>query len=110
MPYYNINIAPNIPQFSQQVSLDGVVYTLDFFYNTREDSWYLSILDVELTPIISARKMVADWPIMWRSRSASKPPGELWVIDESGAGLDPSLSDLGDRVKLLYADESEQSA
>jgi hypothetical protein len=107
MAYYEIPLTSGTPQFVQQASLDGVVYTLDFYYNTREDSWYFNLLDVERNPIIMGRKMVADWPLLQRSRSASKPPGELYVIDNSGAGLDPSLDDFGDRVSLVYADEAE---
>lgn len=110
MSLFQIPLPQDVPHFTQQVILDGETFTLRCHYNEREDSWYLDLLDVEQNPIVCGRKLVADWPLLHRSRHESLPPGQLYMVDVSEVGEDPSLDDIGSRVILIYADEEELAA
>jgi hypothetical protein len=110
MAFHQIPLIPDNPHFSIQIALDGATYEIECRYNTREGSWYFSLLDADGEPIEMGRKMVADWSMIYRSQHASRPPGEILVLDLSGAGLDPGEGDLDDRVILVYADEDEVAA
>lgn len=110
MSFHQIPLPQDVSHFVQQAILDNVTYTLRCHYNERENSWYMDLLDVEQNPIVCGRKLVADWPLLHRSRHTSLPPGQLYMVDLSDAGIDPSLADIGSRVILVYADEVEMAA
>ena len=110
MAIIRIPLDQDSPEFVQQTQLDGITYTLRFHWNEREQSWYLAIGDVDDVPIVTSRKMVSEWPMLHREQSERKPPGSLWVVDLTGSGEPPGLSDLDKRVVLLYLDEEEMEA
>jgi len=107
MAILRIPLPQGLPQFVQQVPLDGRTYTLRFHWNEREESWYMELADAEDVTIIAARKLVANWPLLHRRPDERKPPGELFVIDATGPGVDPGLQDLDQRVQLQYFDAEE---
>ena len=99
--------SPPIPFLDVSVVLDDVTYTLSFHWNSRDDGWYMTVLDESGQVIIlGAVRLVADWPL-YRNVVTRKPPGLLMVRDTSGAGSDPGLSDLGGRCVLVYLTDAE---
>jgi len=99
-----------IAHYTQRTVLDGTSFQLEFIFNEREGSWYLSILSEEGDDLIMGIKIVADWPLLRRQQREDTPPGELIALDTTGEGLDPGFADLGGRVILLYGDEAEIGA
>ena len=91
--------------YSERVELDGTIYGLTFMWNTREEAWFLSVADADGVALVSGVKLVADWQLFQSVSNASMPPGEMVAVDTSGAGLDPGLTDLGERVLLMYQEE-----
>lgn len=110
MATYRIPLPTSNPHFVEQTQLDGLTYTLRIHWNEREEAWYLELGDVDAVPIVASRKLVADWPLLQRVKSERKPPGEIYVIDLTGMGIDPGLDDLGKRVDLIYIDAAEVNA
>jgi hypothetical protein len=94
------------PNFDLDQSLDGAVYLMTFRWNERESKWYMTLADDTGDPIFAGVKVVADRVISFRTADARMPPGDITTIDTSGAGLDPGLDDLGNRVKLVYIGEA----
>jgi hypothetical protein len=88
--------------YTEQVELGGVVYRLTFAWNLRDSAWYMSIADVDGVAIVSGIRIVVDYPLLNSVSNADRPTGLLLAIDTSGAGLDPGLEDLGDRVLLMH--------
>lgn len=86
----------------QRTALDGVEYVLQFDWNDRQKRWSFSLADQDEVPIVSGVTLVADWPLLSLVTDARRPLGELVAWDTSGAGLDPGLADLGDRVQFTY--------
>ena len=96
--------------YSQTTPLDGQNFVLHFDFNSRENSWYLSIHDSDDVPIRGAvgRKVVTDYALLLRSFVDARPPGEVLVV--SGTQGDPRLEDLGDGVQLLYVPAADVDA
>ena len=90
--------------YEQTVTLDGASYRLRLAWAERERRWFLDLSTVDGVPILQGKKIVADRPLTQRLTCSSRPAGELWCIDTTGAGVDPDLRDLGARCLLLYVD------
>lgn len=106
MSILQIRIPQDTPRFVQHTLLDEQTYVLRGSWNERESAWYLDIGDSDDVPIITSRKLVANWPLLHRVTDARKPPGEIYCIDPTGS-VNPGLDDLDNRVLLLYFDEVE---
>lgn len=104
MANFLIPTATSNPHFVMQTQLDGLTYTIRVHWNEREGAFYLDVGDVDNVPIVTGRKLVADWPLLHRVRDEGKPPGEIYVVDKTGEGVDPGFDDLGKRVVLIYID------
>lgn len=97
------------PLYEQRVLLEGREYLLTFDYSAREDRWYMTLADVDETPIYRGIKMVAKTGLLARCADRRKPPGELMVICPDG---DPGYAQWGEEgtAQLVYYDESEIAA
>lgn len=95
------------PYFSIETQLDGVLYSMTFRWNDRAGQWFVDIADAANDPIVSGIALVADFPLARRCRDPRMPPGALFAVDTTGAGLDPAETDLGRRVTLVYFTEAE---
>lgn len=102
-----ISIQPGVPSFRQRVALDGAEFLLQFAWNQRSAKWYLSVYDTSETPLALNLKVVADWPLTRLITDERMFPGEVFALDTTGEGIDPGLSDLGARVKLIYIDAAD---
>ena len=98
---------PEVARYTQSVALDGRDYELGLRWNQREKRWYFSLADQDGTPIVSGRKVVADWDLLRGITTPRRPPGLLTARDTLGEGKAPGLTDLGARVKLVYLDLEE---
>jgi hypothetical protein len=97
--------------FTIQADLDGVTFTLDIIWNSRDGYWYLSIETPNGTPILAGQKAVVSYPIGWHQYyNPAMPTGNLQWIDTTGQGLDPGYADIGARVLLYYFDAAEVAA
>lgn len=101
---------PDLPHYDMQVVLDGVTYTLEFRWNTRESVWKMDLKTEDETPILSSVKVVVNFPLCARVASANRLPGKLVAFDTTNLQINPGFEDLGDRVTLLYLTETEYAA
>lgn len=96
--------------FDQQVTLDGVTYTLEFRWNERLGAWFMAVLDIEGTTAHQVGlRLVVDWPL-GLYHQGRQPSGVFIAIDTGapvGQGIDPGFDDLGSRVQLHYSPESD---
>lgn len=90
-----------------QVPIEGRTYTLRLRWSGREARWYLDISDEDGDPIYTGVAVVLNFPLAIRCASSALWPGVLMTVDTSGSNEDPTLDDLGERVKLYYFDTSE---
>ena len=99
-----IRIFTGEPLYTQRVRLDGSDYVLKLDWSLREQRFYLSIFDLDNVPIKVGFKVVPNWPILRRHKTARLPPGELFAFDLSDleSPPPPTLEDFGTRVQLYY--------
>lgn len=95
------------PFFSIVVTLDAVSYTLQFRWNVRAAAWFVTVLDaVGVNVLLGDTRVVANFPLALYVTGRA-PSGLLMAVDTSGQGLDPGLTDLGDRIDLQYFSKAE---
>ncbi len=90
--------------YTLDVSLSGSVYRFGLHWNTRGQFWSLDIFDQADNPLATGIKLVADWELIGGLGNSALPPGFLYCVDTSGKGIDPTDSDFGTRVILVYDD------
>lgn len=96
-----------LPYFDFQVPLESVTYTLQMRWNTRASRWYMDVLNEQAdTVLIAGLKLVASWPLA-AYITGRQPPGAFVVVDSTGLDVDPDLTGLGIRWKLLYYTTTE---
>jgi hypothetical protein len=93
-----------------QVELDGTTFQFVFNWNDREGRWYFDLNDIQGLPLVSGRAVVLGLPLLGRFKQATLPEGDLICIDTSGSNIDASLTDLGDRVLMIYVAAADLAA
>lgn len=94
--------------FEFSIELDLVTYGFEFRWNERESCWYCTLRDGEGTVLVAGRKVVLGMLFhKFRSKPGVPQLGDVYVTDTDGTELDAGLEDLGRRVKLTYASDSE---
>jgi hypothetical protein len=96
------------PDQTVSVTLEGLLVTLKVRWNERATSWFMDIIDDAEEPILTGRRIMVDWPIVFGGaiHDERMPPGTFYATDTSGAGIDPLVDDLGTRVLLLYIEST----
>lgn len=100
----------DLPHFDFQCELDGSTYGFEFWWNSRSETWTMSIFDAEGVALVRGVRVVVGFPLASRSRDSGVPPGTFLAFDTSGKSEDPGLEDLGKRVLLLYFSPGEAAA
>lgn len=105
-----IRIFTGEPLYTQRVRLEGADYVFKLDWSLREESFYLSIFNLDNVPIKVGIKVVPNWPLLSRHRTAKLPPGELFAFDlsDTEAPASPTLEDFGTRVQLYYYGSDEE--
>jgi hypothetical protein len=96
-------------EYTEQVQLEGVKYTVKLSWNTRTEGWYLSlyVVDADQTPVIQGVLVSCGVDLLRGSVVAEKPPGLLMAAPTDSSVERPGLKDLGARVQLYYRDSDE---
>lgn len=89
--------------FRFNADLFGNRYQFYFRPNVRANRWSFEVTSPSDT-VIWVSRAVSNYSMLSRCPSPEKPPGQLMLVDTSGSGEEPGLSDLGARVKLVYDD------
>lgn len=100
------------PHYLQTTELEGKTYGLEFYWNTRDLAWYLTIWDSAFqTRLLAGRKLVINGQVLGRfPRDIGLPPGEITEVDLGGTGVEAGLKEIGQRVVVSYLTEAEMPA
>lgn len=102
-----IPLSSDTDHFSFTVELDGTTYGFEWLWSYRDSAWYFSIDDANGNRLLSHRKAVVSFPLLSRFQIAALPKGTLMLQDTSRQLADPGLTDLGNRVLLVYFSPGE---
>ena len=108
-----IPLRNDLADFQISCDLDGTTYQLRFWWcgtlngspiadDATTGSWDMSINQADGTPVLQGLRCVCAYPMGWRFVMPTKPPGTLTFVDTTGSGTPPGLTDLGQRVQLIY--------
>lgn len=89
-------------KIKQQVTLDNVVYGLEFKYNKRYTAWTMNILDDQNNMIVSGIILYTNTSLLTNYYHLAVPKGMLFIIDSDGTQTTADETNLGITHKLLY--------
>ena len=97
----------DLPSFSEEVTIDGIPYILDFSWNSRGEFWSMSIYNRDQTPLILGVKLVLFFGLINKFVDIGLPPGDIYVVDPSGNTEKLNQNDFETRAYLIYLSENE---
>lgn len=101
-----LQLAPSVPDQRFTTTLVGVTFAMRVRWNSRDESWYLSIYDLLGNRIrVGIRLMLGTF--LRSNARADFPAGSFRMVDTSGQKLDARFDDLGTRVKLKFTSHRE---
>ncbi len=108
MAITQIFTSTTLPFYETEVTLDGVIFRLEFKFNDRDQAWYLNIKDVNDNQLRSGIRVVSDWALLrlWQEVQ-TKPAGEMVPVAQGGIARPALIDELGEDVILTYLDEAE---
>lgn len=68
-------------EFSEAVTLDGNLYNLHFYWNTRGDFWTMDIADANNNPLVSGIRLIISYPMILQHTEIGLPPGQFLIVD-----------------------------
>lgn len=109
MTQFNLPMDPGLADQIFDVDLDGVTFRFEMHLNSRDDTWYMNILDIDGTLLRAGIRLVNDWPVLERWRDfVVRPAGILGVINSGVLTEPPGLGELGPdaAASLIYEGET----
>ena len=110
-----ITLRPQLLAYQNTLTLEDRVLVLDLAYHLRTDSWWLSVLEEDLTPIVEGRRMVEGAALVLGGRDPRLPGGVFLLIrlgerrvgEDAEAASGPGLGELGTSWRLVYYSAEE---
>lgn len=96
-----------LPYYEFEIELDGTEFRLEFRFNPRDDSWYMTMRDTDDVVLRAGIRVVRSWDLLRLWAEATRPDGQILSIDQGVISAPPTLNQLGKDVLLLYFDEAE---
>lgn len=103
-----IPFRPSEANYEFDVAIDGVTYTFDVHWNSREEAWYFHIFQpsdvvLGLYPVVCNVKVVLGTYLGRRTHHPLFQNGLLLCRVSQGDDLsEPRFDDMGTRVQVLY--------
>ena len=100
-------------KFIMQVELDGESFRLRFYWNSREEKWYMDILNIDDEAILTNVAMVIEYLLLTQYKHiADLPKGNFILLDlesnPSTGGV--TFDNLGRRYQLVFFSNKEIEA
>ncbi len=86
------------------VSLSGRTYDMHWTWNERDRAWYWALASADVGMIVSGVRVVLGAVLNVGVPQALAPLYPIVVVDPTGKGLDPTLTTLGQNVKVVYTE------
>lgn len=100
-------LVPSIGNYRFSTILDGLPFVFDVRWNTRNESWYLTVLRDDGTVIRHNIRVVLGIALGARVADADFPPGVFFAIDLTKSSVEATYDELAERVPVVYLEESD---
>lgn len=107
---FEIPLRNDLPNFEFTFDLENDTFRFSFLWNERMQKWFFSILTSDGTAIIYRQPCFVNYLVLDRFKDERLPAGKIIFFDTSGKDIDPGRDDLGERVKMIYAESTEEVA
>lgn len=97
--YVTLPLFPD-PYYSYPISLEGVSYKLDFQYNERAKSYFLSLYLADGTPLVLVEALVPSYPIL-KDYAIAEMSGFIWLEVKSNLQSEP-YKEYPDQIDKYY--------
>lgn len=94
----------------EQITLDGSIFVLEFYWNALNEFWNMNIYDRDLNPIIYGITIVPNYPLLAQYSVLGKPLGEIICQNIVGGTDVIRRFDMSQRFELVYYSEGELQA
>lgn len=106
-----IPTTPDFADYVEVVSLGGTTFRLRFVFNSRDESWYMTILGAGGEELVAGIRVRTEWPINRQYVGEDLPQGVVIPADATGAKAEPGREDLqDDRIPLVFVAADEIAA
>jgi len=102
-----IPIQPNISSQTFDITLNGVSYNMKAIWNSRSEFWTLDIFDENQNALVYGVCLKLGARLL---NQFNLGIGELFIIDDTGTGIDASLTNIGSSTHLYYYTPDEIEA
>jgi hypothetical protein len=92
---YQVIPTTSDPFQSMTVTLDGVSFILTFYYNQRENCYYMSVTQPDGTDLAVGVKCVTSWPLLHKWSTPDLPAGEFLISPNTSDTGPATLGQLG---------------
>lgn len=95
-------IRSDLPSYEFQIDLEGSLYTFRFKFNRRMERWSMDIADENGVALLVGIPLHIDLDLIRRFKNTGLPPGNFYLVDESGEGKPATRETMGGDHKLFY--------
>lgn len=100
----------NLARYSQVVTLAGTAYTLTFDWNTRDETWTMSIGTANGTVIVRGLKVVPGTNLTSRFKDTRLPEGSFVCFNTKDSVSAPGRDSLVEEVQVWFLTSAEVAA
>ncbi len=101
------SIEEQYPLRFDNYELGGIELTVHTIWSERLQAYYLDLFDADGAIIYANRKILSNYQIAIRQRSARLPAGIFYASSEDPDNTPPSFDELGVRVLIAYSDPED---
>lgn len=101
---------PSVAAYEFSTDIEGISYTFDVRWNSRDEGWYFNLFEDNGAPIAYGLKVVLGTLIGETTPHNLFRLGVLVVIDTTQEGREATFDDLGTRVQVRYVPVAEYLA
>lgn len=94
----------DLPQYSFQITLTGVIYNFQIYFNGRMNRWILNINDSSGNQILSGVPVLIERNLTGQYGTLKIPAGVFLAADNTNQGTQPTQYSFGIDHSMYYID------
>lgn len=94
----------DLPWYRFKITLEGVIYTLRFNYNTRMARWMMDICDASNNALVLGLPVLLERNIAGQYAFTGLPENVFFSTDDTNQGNQPTRLSFGTTHTLWYGD------
>lgn len=94
-------------QWSEQITLSGNIYLLEFKWNSLNKYWSMNIFNRNAEPIVLGIKVVTNYNLTAQYVADGMPTGQIFCQNIIQEWIDIGRFDMGKTTELIYYEAAE---